>query len=152
MRQHELNPSDFPSSAINSQFSIKILKTSKKSVGFNSLFCNFYSGTFLKCFFMIATATTTILCQNYIQPHTFVHASLFLQFSSWKCCCLWTHKQIMKLHATFSNKSKLLNICFKLSPTPFLFVDCSYICPIFCYFVLYWFRIKIFFSQINYLN
>ena len=78
MRQHELNPSDFSSSAINSQFSINILKTaSKKSVGFNSLFYNFYSDTFLKCFFMIATATTTNLCLNYIQPHTFVHAFLF---------------------------------------------------------------------------
>ena len=66
MRQHELNPSDFPSSAINSEFSIRILKTaSKKSVGFNSLFYKFYSGTFLKRFFMIATATTTTLCLNY---------------------------------------------------------------------------------------
>ena len=30
MRQHKLNPSDFASSAINSQFSIKILKTASE--------------------------------------------------------------------------------------------------------------------------
>ena len=72
MRQHELNPSDFPSSAINSQFSIKILKTaSEESVGFNSLFYKFCSGTFLKCFFMIATAASNYSMVK-LQPHTFL--------------------------------------------------------------------------------
>ena len=51
---------------INSRFSIKVLKIAlKKSVGFDSLFYKFCSGTFLKCFFMIATATTATLCLNY---------------------------------------------------------------------------------------
>ena len=97
MRQHELNPSDFLSSAINSQFSIKILKTaSKKSVTFLQIL----QCTFFKCFYIIATATTTTLYLNYNNYFP------FLDFSFWKCCCLWKHKQIMKLQGTFSNKSK----------------------------------------------
>ena len=51
---------------INSRFSKKVLKiASKKSVGFDSLFYKFCSATFLKCFFMIATATTATPCLNY---------------------------------------------------------------------------------------
>ena len=75
MRQHELNPADFRSSDKFSIFHKNIKIASKTSVGFNSLFYKFYSGTFLKYFSMIESNNNYSMFKS--KPHTFVHASLF---------------------------------------------------------------------------